>query len=168
MNSDPVNIGEPAAPSPAADRLNDGVRSIEHWYLQDFERRVRALAEKLRSQITEELKTQFDSELNSRIEVIRREYEERLYAQASEWQSERAQLIREIQELRKGVPSKNVQDEISATEAVMGTTVNKTSRELERLIPDTPSLLKLLQSRVEELEMKAYLRGLKFRIKEEK
>ena len=163
MNSDPVNIGEPAA-----DRLNDGVRSIEHWYLQDFERRVKALAEQLRSQITEELKTQFDSELNSRIEVIRREYEERLYAQASEWQSERAQLIREIQELRKRVPSRDVQDEISATEAVMGTTVNKTSRELERLIPDTSSLLKLLQSRVEELEMKAYLRGLKFRIKEEK
>jgi hypothetical protein len=148
--------------------LNDGVRSIEHWYLQDFEKRVKVLAAQLRSQITEELKTQFDSELNNRVEAIRREYEERLYVQASEWQSERAQLIREIQELRKRVPSKDVQDEISATEAVMGATVSKTSRELERLIPDTTSLLKLLQSRVEELEMKAYLRGLKFRIKEEK
>jgi hypothetical protein len=168
VNSDPVNIGEPAAPSPAAERLNDGVRSIEHWYLQDFEKRVKVLAAQLRSQITEELKTQFDSELNNRVEAIRREYEERLYVQASEWQSERAQLIREIQELRKRVPSKDVQDEISATEAVMGATVSKTSRELERLIPDTTSLLKLLQSRVEELEMKAYLRGLKFRIKEEK
>jgi hypothetical protein len=129
---------------------------------------VKVLAAQLRSQITEELKTQFDSELNNRVEAIRREYEERLYAQASEWQSERAQLIREIQELRKRVPSKDVQDEISATETVMGATVNKTSRELERLIPDTTSLLKLLQSRVEELEMRAYLRGLKFRIKEEK
>lgn len=167
MNSDPI-FGDPSAPSPKVDRLSDKIRSIEQGYVQDFEKRVKALAEQLKQQITEELKAQFAAELKSQTDAVRKDYEERLYAQASEWQSERTQLIREIQELRRRVPSKDVLDEISATEAVMSAGVSKASLELERLIPDTASLLKLLQSRVDDVEIKAYLRGLKFRIGDER
>jgi hypothetical protein len=127
-------------PSPQLDRLIEGLRSLE-----------------------QELRAHFTSELNSRIERIRSEYEERLNAQASQWEAQRALLVREIDEFERKVPSKAVQEEISATEAVMAASTSKTSLELERLIPDTASLGKLLQIRVEEIEMKAYLRGLKFR-----
>ena len=112
--------------------------------------------------LIEALRAQLASELESRVEAIRKEYEERLNAQASQWESQRAAMVKELQELRRKAPGSDVQAEISATEAVMTASVNRTSREIERLVPDVASLARLLQIRVEELEMKAYLRGLKF------
>lgn len=113
--------------------------------------------------LIEELRAQFAAELKSEIEKIRKECEERLSEKAAQWETQRTQLMEEIEELRRKSPSQLVQDEISATEAVMKASQSKTSRELERLIPDAAVLGRLLQIRVEELEMKAYLRGLKFR-----
>jgi hypothetical protein len=112
--------------------------------------------------LIEALRAQLASELDSRVEAIRKEYEERLSAQASQWESQRVAMVKELQELRRKAPGSDVQAEISATEAVMSASMNRTSREMERLVPDASSLAKLLQIRVEELEMKAYLRGLKF------
>jgi len=112
--------------------------------------------------LIEALRAQLASELDSRVEAIRKEYEERLSAQASQWESQRAAMVKELQELRRKAPGADVQEEISATEAVMSASMDRTSREMERLVPDAASMAKLLQIRVEELEMKAYLRGLKF------
>jgi len=112
--------------------------------------------------LIEALRAQLASELDSRVEAIRKEYEERLSAQASQWESQRAAMVKELQELRLKAPGSDVLAEISATETVMSASMNRTSREMERLVPDAASLAKLLQIRVEELEMKAYLRGLKF------
>jgi hypothetical protein len=112
--------------------------------------------------LIEQLRAQFASELDSRVDGIRKEYEDRLSTQASQWESQRALLLKEIQELRRKAPGADVQAEISATEAVVGASRNRTTREMERLVPDAASLGKLLQVRVEELEMKAYLRGLRF------
>lgn len=172
MNSEPVHFdGGPTSasqepftgPAPKLDRLIDGVRSLEQWYAADFERRVAGLTELLKNQISEELRAQFSVELNSHVERIRRQYEERIYTQAGQWESQRVVLEREIEDLRRRVPSGEVINEIAATEALIGASVGKGSLEIERLIPDAASLAKLLQSRIEELETKAYLRGLKFR-----
>jgi hypothetical protein len=145
------------------DRLIDGVRSLEQWYAADFERRVAGLTELLKNQISEELRAQFSVELNSHVERIRRQYEERIYTQAGQWESQRVLLEKEIEDLRRRVPSGDVMNEIASTEAVVGASMDKGSLEIQRLIPDAASLSKLLQSRIEELETKAYLRGLKFR-----
>jgi hypothetical protein len=173
VNSEPVHIDgslsangvEPfSGPSPKLDRLVDGVRSLEQWYAADFERRISGLTELLKIQITEELRTQFSAELSSQAERLRKQYEERLYAQAGMWESQRTLLEKEIEEVRKKLPSNDVLNEIAATEAVVGASLDRGSAELERLIPDTATLGKLLQARVEDLTMKAYLRGLKFRL----
>ena len=177
MNSEPVHFDggavssspEPfTSPAPKLDRLIEGVRSLEQWYAVDFERRVAGLTELLKNQISEELRAQFSVELNSHVERIRRQYEERLYTQAGQWESQRLLLEKEIEDLRRRVPNNDVMNEIASTEAVMGTSMDKGSFELQRLIPDASSLGRLLQSRVEELEMKAYLRGLKFRTADSK
>lgn len=175
MNSEPVRFeGTVAAvpattdafagSSPKLDRLIDGVRSLEQWYAADFERRISGLTELLKLQITEELRTQFSSELNSHVERVRKQYEERIYAQAGQWESQRQALEREIEELKRKVPSTDVMSEIASAEAMVSASQDRGSLELERLIPDTASLGKLLQARVEDLTMKAYLRGLKFRL----
>ena len=179
VNSEPVHFDGGAAggsqepftgPAPKLDRLIEGVRSLEQWYAVDFERRVAGLTELLKNQISEELRAQFSVELNSHVERIRRQYEERIYTQAGQWESQRLSLEsqrqtleKEIEDLRRRVPSGDVMNEIASTEAVISASMDKGSLEIQRLIPDAASLSKLLQSRIEELEMKAYLRGLKFR-----
>jgi hypothetical protein len=145
-------------------RLIDNVRSLEQWYAADFERRVASLTEILKNQITEELKSQFSSELNAYVERARSQFEERLYTQASQWQLQRESLEKELEELRRKLPSSDVLKEIAAMEAAVSKYTNRGSLDLEGLTLNSGSLGKLLQGAVEELETKAYLRGLKFRL----
>jgi chromosome segregation ATPase len=147
--------------SPKVNRLIDGIRSMEKWYAAEFERRIAGLTELLNGQITEELRSQFSSELEVRSDGIRKQYEERLYAQTSQWQSQRESLDKEIEELRRR--TSRVLEEIATTEAAIKRSTNKGSLEMQGQTLDAASLSKQLQSGVEELEQKAYLRGLKFR-----
>jgi len=145
-------------------RLIDNVRSLEQWYAADFERRVASLTEILKNQITEELKSQFSSELNAYVERARSEFEERLYTQASQWQLQRESLEKELEELRRKLPSNDVLKEIAAMEAAVSKYTNRGSLDLEGLTLNAGSLGKVLQGALEELETRAYLRGLKFRL----
>jgi hypothetical protein len=145
-------------------RLIDNVRSLEQWYAADFERRVASLTEILKNQITEELKSQFSSELNAHVERARSQFEERFYTQASQWQLQRESLEKELEELRRKLPGNDVLKEIAAMEAAVSKYTNRGSLEVEGLTLNAGSLGKLLQGAVEELETKAYLRGLKFRL----
>jgi hypothetical protein len=174
VSSDPVHVEsgpssdsskEPfSGPSPKLNRLIDNVRSLEQWYAADFERRVASLTEILKNQITEELKSQFSSELNAHVERARSQFEERFYTQASQWQLQRESLEKELEELRRKLPGNDVLKEIAAMEAAVSKYTNRGSLEVEGLTLNAGSLGKLLQGAVEELETKAYLRGLKFRL----
>jgi len=144
-------------------RLIDNVRSLEQWYAADFERRIASLTEILKNQITEELKSQFSSELNAYVERARSQFEERLYTQASQWQLQRESLEKELEELRRKLPSNDVLKEIAAMEAAVSKYTNRGNLELEGLTLNAGSLGKVLQGALEELETRAYLRGLKFR-----
>lgn len=155
-----------AEAAPGLSRLTDSIRSLEQWYAADFERRVTGLTEVLKSQITEELRTHYSSELNAQVDRLQKQYEERLASQTRQWEMQRENMERELAELRRRVPSNDVMTEIAATEAIMNVSIDRSNRELERVAPDAASLGRILQSRVEELETKAYLRGLKFRLPE--
>lgn len=148
--------------SPKLSRLIDSIRSLEQWYTADFERRMASLTELLKSQITEELRSQYSAELDSRVEQIREQYEERLYEQASQWQLQRGSFEKEIEELRQKVPNNDVLHEIATVEEAVNKLTNQSGPSPEWQIPDAASLSKVMQSKVEELETKAYLRGLKF------
>ena len=169
MDSGPVNFEsrspEPfAEPTPGLNRLTDTVRSLEQWYAADFERRVNGLTEVLKTQISEELRAQYAAELNSQVERVQKQYEERMTTQARQWDQQRESMEKELMELRKKVPSNDVITEIAATEAIMSVSSDRNNRELERVAPDAAALGRVLQSRIEELETRAYLRGLKFRL----
>jgi hypothetical protein len=137
---------------------------LEQWYAADFERRVTGLTEVLKNQITEELRALYSSELNAQVDKVQKQYEERLTLQTRQWEMQRESLMRELEELRKKVPNTDVMTEIAATEAIMTVSTDRSSREFERMAPDAVSLGRILQARIEELETKAYLRGLKFRL----
>ena len=170
VESGPVNF-ESRAPvpetftetSPGLSRFTDTIRSLEQWYAADFERRVTGLTEVLKNQITEELRAHYSLELNAQVEKVQKQYEERLSMQTGQWDMQRESLMREIEELRKKVPNHDVMTEIAATEAIMTVSVDRSNREFERMAPDAASLGRILQARIEELETKAYLRGLRFR-----
>lgn len=175
MSFEPGNleVGLPeSSPEPFAgtsrklDRLVDGVRSLEQWYAVDFERRVAGLTEMLRSQITEELRNQFSQELSAHVDRIQREYDERFSKQAKEWHVILETRQKEIEELRLKIPTNDVMGEIAAAESALGQFADEQSMEVERLIPDAVALGRLLQARAEELEKKAYLKGLRFRLPE--
>ena len=96
------------------------------------------------------------------MQQVRKQYEESIYAQFGRWESQRDLLTKEIEELRRKVPGDELMAEIAATERVLNASGPRMSLELQQLIPDASSVGKLLESRVEEMALKAYLRGLKF------
>lgn len=152
--------------SPGLNKLTDNIRSLEQWYGADFERRVAGLTEVLKSQITEELRAQYSAELNAQVERVQKQYEERMAMQTRQWDTQRELMEKELAELRKKAPSNDVLTEIAAIEAILSISVDRSARDSERVAPDAASLGRLLQSHIEELETKAYLRGLKFRLPE--
>ena len=75
--------------------------------------------------------------------------------------SQRESLDKEIEEVRRR--TSRVLEEIATTEAAVKVSTSKSGLEMAGQPLDAASLTKQLQSGVEELELKAYLRGLKFR-----
>ena len=118
-------------------RLVKQLRSLENWYSAELERHIKDLAEIVHS------------ELQSQVEEIRGQYEE--HQQKSQ---QEAAEVPPVQTLSQVV------EEISRCEA----SVAQHTAELERLLvkEDPAALGKLMKIRTQELELKAYLRGLKF------
>jgi hypothetical protein len=117
------------------DRVVNRVRSLEDWYSAELGRRLADLAEIL------------NAELRSQIEEVQSEYEKR---------------CQDIQKNSVQLPQGHNQkllDEITRSERDAA----KCAAKLETLVPDDSIALgELLKIRAQELELKAYVRGLKF------
>src|SRR5262245_25804606 len=117
------------------DRVMNRVRSLEDWYSAELGRRLADLAEIL------------NAELQSQIEEVQAEYEKR----CQDLQKNSVQLPRGH--------SQKLLDEITRSERDAATCAVR----LETLVPDdSVALGELLKIRAQELELKAYVRGLKF------
>jgi len=122
--------------APVEERLAKQVRALEAWYAAEFERRL--------TELTGMLKLQ----LQIQSEELQQHYERR--AKTSQ---ENVHVI-----ATPHSPEKHL-EEIKRTEAL----TQKYAMELERMVADdTVNLGFLLQMRNQQLEVKAYLRGLKF------
>jgi hypothetical protein len=122
--------------APIEQRLAQQVHTLEAWYATEFERRLAELTEMLKMQLqiqTEELQQHYE----------RREKTLQGKAQASSGAHSPEKLL----------------EEIRYTEIV----AHQYAAELERMVADDAvNLGLLLQKRNQHLELKAYLRGLKF------
>jgi hypothetical protein len=117
------------------DRVVNRVRALEDWYSKELGRRLEDLAEIL------------NAELQAQIEEVQAEYEKR----CQDLQKNSVQLPR--------VHSQKLLDEITRSERDAATCAVR----LETLVPDDSIALgELLKIRAQELELKAYVRGLKF------
>ena len=151
--------------TPFLDRLAVGVRALEEWYAADFERRVTEITGVLRTQISDELRAQFTTELNATAERTRKQYEERAYMQFERWESERVSMKKEIEELQKSqLPGKEILNEIAVTESAIGRSQAESRLDAERDIASVDALGQLLQKKAQQLELQAYLKGLKYAI----
>src|SRR5215510_11757013 len=116
------------------DRVVNRVRSLEDWYSAELGRRLADLAEIL------------NAELQSQIEEVQAEYEKR----CQDLQKNSVQLPRGH--------SQKLLDEITRSERDAATCAVR----LETLVPDdSVALGELLKIRAQELELKAYVLGLK-------
>jgi hypothetical protein len=100
--------------------------------------------------------------LSATAERTRKQYEERAYLQFEKWESERQLMKKEIEELQKQLPSKNLFNEIAATENAIGRSQQESRMDVDREIASADALGQLLQKKAQQLELQAYLRGLKF------
>ena len=150
--------------TPFLDRLAVGVRALEEWYAADFERRVTEITGVLRNQISEELRAQFSAELNAASERTRKQFEERAYMQFERWEIERVSLKKEIEELQARLPGKDILNEIAVTESAIGRSQSEFRYDAERDITSADALGQLLQKKAQQLELQAYLKGLKYAI----
>ena len=149
--------------TPFLDRLAVGVRALEEWYAADFERRVTEITGVLRTQISDELRAQFTTELNAAAERTRKQFEERAYMQFERWESERVSMKKEIEELQKSqLPGKELLNEIAVTEAAIGRSQAECKLDTERDVDSAEVLTQLMQRKAQQLELQAYLRGLKY------
>jgi hypothetical protein len=142
-------------------RLVQGLQTMEDWYAARFKERIVEVTEFLRGQITQELREQFDAELQVSVELIRTQFEERLYQDSTQWNSERQLLNDEILKLRVQRNGKAVLEEIVLTEK----NIEQGAEELHRQINDpSVALSELIRIKARQVELKAYLNGLRFGI----
>ena len=121
-----------------ADRLAKHVRTLENWYSTEFERRMNEMAKVLRT------------ELQIQLEEVRTRYED---------YSRSLQDKLKIEQPGGQVSMELVLKEIARVEA----DASKITADLERMVADdSVAIGRLLQIRNQELELKAYLRGLNF------
>jgi hypothetical protein len=147
-------------PSETLPKVDHFVENLEMWYAADIERRMAEATELLRAQIKEDLLAQFNAELKSHVENVRREYDEQLKSRTQEWESERSLMKNEIDRLLEGTSDNETGGEIARTEAA----IRKCTSELKSLTPDDAAgMARLLQQKTEQLELSAYLRGLQHR-----
>ena len=126
--------------APIEEQLAKQVGTLEAWYAAEFERRLTELSAMLKMQ------------LQIQNEELHQHYERR-----EKVLQEKAQD--KAQESTRGHSRENLLEEVKRMEAV----AQKCASELERMVADdTVNLGLLLQMRNQQLEVRAYLRGLKF------
>lgn len=128
---------------PLEERVTRNVRALETWYASELEKRLAALTEILNTQ------------LQAQVQEVRAHYE----SLTATLQQERAQEEERIKAVPAGTDPGRLFREIKKVEEV----ALKCSLELERMVADdSVNLGLLLQMRNQQLEVRAYLRGLKF------
>ena len=132
---------------PIEDRVLKNVRALEAWYAAELERRLAALTEILNAQ------------LQAQVQVLREEYERHVKALQERAREQQAQKPVHANASVPGLDA--LLEEIRKVEGV----AQKCASELERMVADdTVNLGLLLQMRNQQLEVRAYLRGLKFSV----
>jgi hypothetical protein len=128
---------------PLEGRVTRDVRSLEAWYASELEKRLAALTEILNTQ------------LQAQVQEVRAHYE----SLTATLQQQRALQEERAKAVPAGTDSGRLFREIKKVEEV----ALKCSLELERMVADdSVNLGLLLQMRNQQLELRAYLRGLKF------
>ena len=124
-----------------ADRLAKHVRTLETWYSTEFERRLNEMAKVLRAELQVQLE-----EVRAQYESGSRALQEKLKVGQPAGQASQASM-------------EHVLKEIARVEA----DASRCTADLERMVADdSVAIGRLLQIRNQELELKAYLRGLNF------
>jgi hypothetical protein len=145
--------------APIEERVVKQVQALEAWYAAEFEKRLSALTEMLKMQ------------LQIQIEELQQHYDRREKAILDKTALEKAALEKaSLEKAQATVPTvvavhsaahgpEKLLEEIKRTEAV----AQKCAAELERMVgDDSVNLGLLLQMRNHQLEVRAYLRGLKY------
>ena len=145
--------------APIEERVVKQVQALEAWYAAEFEKRLSALTEMLKMQ------------LQIQIEELQQHYERREKAILDKAALDKAVLEKaNLEKAQATVPTvvavhnaahdpEKLLEEIKRTEAV----AQKCAAELERMVgDDSVNLGLLLQMRNHQLELRAYLRGLKY------
>ena len=128
--------------------------------IQQLERshfeRMETAAAKLREQITADLKNQHRAEIQSGIQIIREQYEQRLRSAAAQWEAERQSLSEDLARQRN---SSKLSQEVEQTEATL-----ETLQETIQTMLDNPTvdLSRVMQEKARQQQLQAYLKGLKF------
>ena len=145
--------------APIEERVVKQVQALEAWYAAEFEKRLSALTEMLKMQ------------LQIQIEELQQHYDRREKAILDKAALDKAVLEKaNLEKAQATVPTvvavhnaahdpEKLLEEIKRTEAV----AQKCAAELERMVgDDSVNLGLLLQMRNHQLEVRAYLRGLKY------
>ena len=118
-------------------------RTIEGLYLAAVEDRVKEMAERMRAEIAEQLRVEFNAELETRVAAIRNQYEG---------------LSNESGKLPAAAPE--LIEEIAATHAEL---LKKEVELAKGLADESFPFGLILQLRAQRMELDSYLKGLNFR-----
>jgi DNA repair ATPase RecN len=128
------------------------IQELERSHLE----RMETAAAKLREQIAADLKNQQRAELQSGIQVIQEQYEQRLRLATAQWEVERQALSEDVARHRN---LSKVAQEVEQTEAAL----EGLQKNIQAMLDNpTVDLSRVMQENARQQQLQAYLRGLKF------
>ena len=148
-----LNSVDPFANPPELTQVVHSVKVLEEWYSSTFRRRITEITDLLSTQISEEVRCQFEQERQSLIVAVDGSSEKIIEA-----------LRNEIAQLRSRSVSGATASNVSLEEiARIEKQIRDIEAELEQSFTvDSVPLSRLLQLRTKQADLKSYLRGLKF------
>jgi hypothetical protein len=141
-------------------RISADIQALQEAHYTQIEAAAIELKNNLREQITIDLQQKLDYDFREATRIMRAEFDERLRSATADWAVERESLLSEMTNLRSRADRRELSAEIAKTDTALA----EVRQKIDSMVDDpTVAVAKLTRASARETELKAYLKGLKFK-----
>jgi hypothetical protein len=142
-------------------RITEAVAKVENGHVGNLRTAIARFRETLMTEVQGIIKKDGDAQMKTAMLIVREEFDAHIQATTAEFQAEKERLTKELDELKRGGSSEELQAEIDRTSRILSEIAEEMARMLED--PDI-ELAKVVKENAAQNELRAYMRGLMYQL----
>ncbi|HEY2381088.1 MAG TPA: hypothetical protein VGK48_07885 [Terriglobia bacterium] len=147
--------------APLDELARDLSRIASGNYVARMKEAMIEMRETISREVTERMRKEADANFRSAIDGVRQQFQDRLQQTQSDFERERAQLLKELETLKRTDVTAKLQSELNRTNQAL----QNVTAEIAQMLDDPDvELAKVIRQNAVQNEMKAYARGLSYQL----